>query len=134
MTTLLETAFEKASSLPEIEQNRFAKLLIAEIESEKEWDRLFGESEEILAKMADIALEDYNNGKTKPLTQEQLWSPIPIKTFGNFTRSYHQTYKSKPKNSTVSFQTIHTMQVCILSAYTQVDPSIRQGLQKTTEP
>jgi len=72
MTTLLETAFEKASSLPEIEQNRFAKLLIAEIESEKEWDRLFGESEEILAKMADIALEDYNNGKTKPLTQEQL--------------------------------------------------------------
>ena len=72
MTTLLETAFEKASSLPEIEQNRFAKLLIAEIESEKEWDRLFGESEDILAKMADIALEDYNNGKTKPLTQEQL--------------------------------------------------------------
>ncbi len=35
MPTLLETAFEKASELSEIEQNRFAKFFIEEIESEK---------------------------------------------------------------------------------------------------
>ena len=72
MTTLLETAFEKASSLSEIEQNRFAKLFMDEIESEKKWDTLFSESEDVLADMADVALDDYSNGKTKPLTQEQL--------------------------------------------------------------
>ena len=35
MITLLETAFEKASKLSELEQDRFAKLFLEEIESEK---------------------------------------------------------------------------------------------------
>ena len=72
MTTLLETAFEKASTLSEIEQNRFAKLFMEEIQSEKKWDRLFSESEDLLAQMADKALDDYANAKTTLLTQEQL--------------------------------------------------------------
>ena len=59
MTTLLETAFEKASALSELEQNRFAKFFIEEIESEKKWDILFSESEDLLADMADIVLDDY---------------------------------------------------------------------------
>ena len=70
MTTLLETAFEKASELSEIEQNRFAKLFIEEIQSEKKWDELFAESEDILADMADIALDEYHNNLTTPLEQE----------------------------------------------------------------
>jgi hypothetical protein len=72
MTTLLETAFEKASTLSEIEQNRFAKLFMEEIQSEKKWDKLFSESEDLLAQIADKALDDYTNAKTTPLTQEQL--------------------------------------------------------------
>jgi len=72
MTTLLETAFEKASELSKIEQNRFAKLFIEEIQSEKKWDNLFSESEDMLADMADMALEEYKNNETIPLTQEQL--------------------------------------------------------------
>ena len=72
MTTLLETAFEKASELSDIEQNRFAKFFIEEIHSEKKWDTLFSESEDILAEMADKALDDYKNNETIPLTQEQL--------------------------------------------------------------
>jgi len=72
MTTLLETAFEKASELSEIEQNRFAKLFMDEIQSEKKWDNLFSESEDVLSNMADMALEDYNKNDTTPLTQEQL--------------------------------------------------------------
>jgi len=70
MTTLLETAFEKASELSEIEQNRFAKLFMDEIESEKKWDNLFSESEDLLADMADMALKDYNKKNTTPLTQD----------------------------------------------------------------
>jgi len=72
MTTLLETAFQKASTLSEIEQNRFAKLFMEEIASEKKWDNLFGQSEDILGDMADMVLEDYNNKDTTPLSQEQL--------------------------------------------------------------
>jgi hypothetical protein len=72
MTTLLETAFEKASALSEIEQNRFAKLLMEEIRSEQQWDALFSESEDMLAQMADSALDAYAHTQTTPLSQEQL--------------------------------------------------------------
>ena len=61
MTTLLETAFEKASELSYIEQNRFAKFFIEEIHSEKKWDNLFSESEDMLAQIADKALDEYKN-------------------------------------------------------------------------
>jgi len=72
MTTLLETAFEKASELSDIEQNRFAKFFMEEMQSEKKWDNLFSESEDLLAQMADKALDEYKNNETTPLTQEQL--------------------------------------------------------------
>lgn len=72
MTTLLESAFERISNLPEIEQNIYAKSLIDEIESEKRWDSAFAESEELLSQMADSALEDMKQERTKPLTQDQL--------------------------------------------------------------
>lgn len=72
MTTLLETAFEKASALSDIEQNVFAKMFIAEIESEKRWDNAFSESEDLLSQMADSALGDLKDKKTTPLTQNQL--------------------------------------------------------------
>ena len=72
MTTLLETAFEKISALPEIEQNIYAKNLLEEIESEKKWDSSFSESEDLLFQMADDALKDYKTNNTKLLTQAQL--------------------------------------------------------------
>ena len=72
MTTLLETAFEKISALPEIEQNIYAKNLLHEIESEKKWDSAFSESEDMLSQMADDALSDFKNSDTKLLNQDQL--------------------------------------------------------------
>ena len=72
MTTLLETAFEKISALPEIEQNIYAKNLLEEIDAEKKWDSSFSESEDLLSQMADDGLEDYRKNNTKPLTQDQL--------------------------------------------------------------
>jgi len=72
MTELLEKAFKKASKLPEIEQNILAKWLIDELESEKKWGRLFAESEDLLEKLADQALADHAQGKTKPLDIDKI--------------------------------------------------------------
>lgn len=72
MTQLLEKAFKRASKLPEIEQNIMAKWLIDELKSEKKWEKLFAESEDILEKLADEALAELAQGKTKPLDIDKL--------------------------------------------------------------
>ena len=72
MTELLEKAFKKASMLPEIEQNIIAKWLIDEMESDKKWERLFAESEDILEQLADEALAEHAQGETKPLDIDKL--------------------------------------------------------------
>lgn len=67
MTKLLEKAFEEASKLSELEQNTLARWLIEEIIAEKKWERAFGESEDVLEKLADEALAEHAQGSTKPL-------------------------------------------------------------------
>ena len=58
MTQLLQQAFERAAALPQEEQDRFARLMLAELESAERCAELFSrpESEELLEKMADEAL------------------------------------------------------------------------------
>ncbi len=63
MTKLLEQAFEKASKLPEFEQNALARWLLDEIISEKKWEKIFAESEDMLDKLADEALLEYEKRK-----------------------------------------------------------------------
>jgi len=72
MTTLLEKAFKKASKLPEVEQNALAKWLIEEIEAEKEWEKRYAESEDVLDRLADDALEVHGKGKTEELDLNRL--------------------------------------------------------------
>jgi hypothetical protein len=67
MTSLLEKAFEVASKLPTLEQNILARTLLDEIKSEKRWDELFAESEDILAQLAAEALREEDQGKTTDL-------------------------------------------------------------------
>jgi len=66
MTKLLEKAFKKASRLPDVEQDLLAKWLLEELESERKWERLFAESEDVLDRLADEALEAHRKGKTGP--------------------------------------------------------------------
>ena len=40
MTKLLQQAFERASELPQEEQDKFARFLLAELESERQWGRI----------------------------------------------------------------------------------------------
>ncbi len=49
MTSLLEKAFDVASKLPTLEQNILARTLLDEIKSEKKWDELFSESEDLIS-------------------------------------------------------------------------------------
>ena len=65
MTKLLQQAFEKASCLPETEQDRVARFLISEMDDQAEWDASFAGSPDELARMAREALAEYKTGKTK---------------------------------------------------------------------
>ncbi len=69
MTKLLEKAFTEAAKLPQDEQDSLARLLLAELASERRWSEAFAKSQDILAKLADEALAEFDAGKTKPLAE-----------------------------------------------------------------
>ena len=72
MTKLLEKAFEEASKLSEKEQNIVVKWLLEELAAERRWEKTFAESEDLLSQLADEALEEHRQGKTKPLNIDDL--------------------------------------------------------------
>ena len=74
MTKLLEEAFARVSELPQEEQDKVARFLLAELESERQWAELFNrpESEEMLERLADEALAEHRAGRTRPLNVEDL--------------------------------------------------------------
>ena len=74
MNDLLQKAFERASTLPTDEQERFARFLLAELESERHWADLFSrpESEEFLDRLADQALSDHRARRTRLLDPDDL--------------------------------------------------------------
>ncbi|MDX9743502.1 MAG: hypothetical protein RBT59_06755 [Arcobacteraceae bacterium] len=65
MTQLLNSAFEKASLLNEIDQNIFARFILDEISSEKDWNNSFAQSEDELSTIANEALYEYKNNQTE---------------------------------------------------------------------
>ena len=74
MNQLLREAFEKAAELPEAEQDRFARFLLAELESERHSAELFArpESEDLLERLADEAVSEHRAGLTQPLNIDDL--------------------------------------------------------------
>lgn len=74
MTDLLQQAFDRASQLPEAEQDKFARFLLAELESEQQWTQLFArpESEVLLERLANEALSEHLAGQTRPLPLKEL--------------------------------------------------------------
>ena len=67
MTQLLQDAFTEASKLSEADQDAFASLLLAELQSEQRWTKLFSASQAKLATLADEALAEFEAGQTLPL-------------------------------------------------------------------
>ncbi len=72
MTTLLSRAFEQATQLPEVEQNALAKWLLDELNADRNWSKAFAESEDVLDKLADEAIQAKRQGKTTPLDLDRL--------------------------------------------------------------
>ena len=74
MNQLLQEAFERAAELPQAEQDRLTRFLLAELESERQWVDLFAspESEDLLERLADQALTEHREGRTRPLASEEL--------------------------------------------------------------
>ena len=72
MPTLLEKAFDMASTLPHPEQEKLGSRWIVEIKSEQRWERLFSKSEDVLDNLADEALEDLEKGRTNQLGWDEL--------------------------------------------------------------
>jgi hypothetical protein len=67
VTKTLEKAFAKAKRLPAKEQNSVARWLLAELESEARWNKAFRRSAARLAELADEALREHRNGRTRRL-------------------------------------------------------------------
>ena len=72
MTKLLEKAFAEAAKLPAEEQDALATAVLSEIESERRWERLFAQSDEMLSELAEEALAEHGAGGTKPLNPDRL--------------------------------------------------------------
>jgi len=72
MTHLLEKAFEKASELPEEEQDDFAAFILEELESERRWEEAFSQSQDELERLAKEALEEHDAGDSGKLDRSQL--------------------------------------------------------------
>jgi len=69
MTKLLEKAFTEASRLPLATQNMIAEKLLEDIHAETKWDDTFADSQDELSRLADKAVADFQNGKTKTLEE-----------------------------------------------------------------
>ena len=72
MTRLLEKAFEKASELPEAEQDDFAAFILDELNSERRWEQAFEDSQDELGQLADEALDEHEAGDSQKLDPNRL--------------------------------------------------------------
>ena len=72
MTQLVEKAFAEIVKLPEPEQDAVAAWILEELASERRWAVAFAASEDILAQLADEALEEHRQGRTLPLNPDEL--------------------------------------------------------------
>ena len=66
MTQLLEKAISEIRKLSNDEQDAIAAVLMAELESERRWERAFESTADQLSGLADEALREYREGKTEP--------------------------------------------------------------------
>ncbi len=66
MTKLLKKALERASALPDDEQDAIASIILDEIEDEKRWRESFANSQKALARLADQARAEIARGEVLP--------------------------------------------------------------------
>jgi len=67
MTEPLQRAFDAASQLSPDDQDAFGNWLLAELESERNWNERFRGSQDKLAALAADALAEHDRGETSDL-------------------------------------------------------------------
>jgi len=67
MSTLLEKALEKVSTLPPDQQDAIASEILASIADEEAWKKRFEEKRNVIRRLASEALEEDDRGETVPL-------------------------------------------------------------------
>ena len=72
MTKLLEKALAEVSKLPKKEQDALATWILEELASEQRWDKAFAESSKVLEQLAEEALAEHREGRTKRLDPDKL--------------------------------------------------------------
>lgn len=72
MTRALEEVLRQISRLPEAEQDALAEAIKAEIGAEKDWDKSFAGSLDVLDRLADDAIADHRAGRTKPIDPDTM--------------------------------------------------------------
>ena len=72
MTQSLEKAILEIKKLPDEEQDAIAAVIMAELESERQWDNAFENSRAELDQLAEEALKEYSDNKTELLDPEQI--------------------------------------------------------------
>lgn len=72
MTRLLEEAFARVSELPADAQDELARWLLSELESERRWSKMFDESGDELARLAEEARAEHRRGETEVLDPHKL--------------------------------------------------------------
>ena len=82
MTRRLEEAFEKASELPEDEQDDFAAFLLKELQAERRWSQTFERSQDKLVRLAQEALDEHRSGTSEKLNTDRLRSRAQVPDFG----------------------------------------------------
>lgn len=72
MTDLLKRAFEKASTLPDWQQDELSALILNAISADQQWDATLAKAPTKVERMAEKALEDIRAGRSEPLDPDKL--------------------------------------------------------------
>ena len=72
MTKALEEVLRQVSRLPEAEQDALAEAIKAEIGAEKDWEKSFAGSLDVLDRLADEAIADHRAGRTKSIDPDTM--------------------------------------------------------------
>jgi hypothetical protein len=72
LTKLLKRAFDKASNLPESDQDWLAEWLLDELASNERWRTTLARSSDRLSQLATEALDEHRAARTHELNPDQL--------------------------------------------------------------
>ncbi|HYE63280.1 MAG TPA: hypothetical protein VD997_14895 [Phycisphaerales bacterium] len=72
MTKLFQQVVGRVSQMPDAEQDALARLILAEIEADRQWNAAIARSPDKLGRLADEAWAEHEAGKSEPLDPEKL--------------------------------------------------------------